>query len=141
MGRRENVEVFEDTKKLYSSNPLLKDAVQDASQKQELYLECTAVDGNIVQRDKSARVVVSKRERWKPQVHMLARKSVFSTLHRLRIRVEAWLKDLPHRKRQYADAPHCILVWIRQKCGMTFTGHTVKSRIRCTTMIAFIRRA
>ena len=61
MGRRGNVEVFEDTKKLYSSNPLLKDAVQDASQKQELYLECTAVDGNIVQRDKSARVVVSKK--------------------------------------------------------------------------------
>ena len=59
MGRRENVEVFEDTKKLYSSNSVLKEAVQDAGQEQELYLEGTVVGGNIVQRDKPARVIVS----------------------------------------------------------------------------------
>ena len=34
MGRRENVEVFEDTRRLYSKNTVLKDAVQSASQEQ-----------------------------------------------------------------------------------------------------------
>ena len=58
MGRRENVDVFEDTRRLYSSNPVLKDAVENACQKQEPYLEGTEVDGSIVQRDMPARIVV-----------------------------------------------------------------------------------
>lgn len=61
MGRRENVEVFEDTQRLYSTNTVLKEAVQSANQKQQLYQEGVEVEGNIVQRDKPARIVVSKK--------------------------------------------------------------------------------
>lgn len=61
MGRRENVEVFEDTRRLYSTNTVLKDAVQSASQEQQLYQEGAEVEGNIAQRDKPARIVVSKK--------------------------------------------------------------------------------
>ena len=61
MGRRENVEAFEDTQRLYSTNTVLKEAVQSANQKQQLYQEDVEVEGNIVQRDKPARIVVSKK--------------------------------------------------------------------------------
>lgn len=61
MGRRENVEVFEDTQRLYSTNTVLKEAVQSANQKQQLYQEGVEVEGNIVQRDKPAQIVVSKK--------------------------------------------------------------------------------
>lgn len=61
MGRRENVEVFEDTQRLYSTNTVLKEAIQSANQKQQLYQEGVEVEGNIVQRDKPARIVVSKK--------------------------------------------------------------------------------
>lgn len=61
MGRNENIAIFEDTQKMCSENPVLREAIAKTNQKQEVLLQGVPMDKNFQDRAQPAKVTVSKR--------------------------------------------------------------------------------
>ncbi len=61
MGRQENVEIFEDTKKLCESNTRLKEVIKKCIENQKLILENERVDMPTARYEEDAKIVVSKK--------------------------------------------------------------------------------
>ncbi len=73
MSREENKEIFQDTEKLCKTNPLLIQAWKSSSKLQKLILENEAVAFEKQIYEKSANIIVSKKEHLKRRWGMMAR--------------------------------------------------------------------
>lgn len=61
MGRIENVEVYEDTKKLCQTNKTLIDAVKNSTKNQKIILETEKISATESKYEDKAKVIVSKK--------------------------------------------------------------------------------
>ena len=62
MGRQENIEIFEDSQRMYESNPRLISAIKKSNEKQEFFAgdcQIMADAGRVY--EKAARIIVSKK--------------------------------------------------------------------------------